>query len=173
MDKPRTANQVRFNRSVRKLVHAEIRQFRNYCAKTTRHANGEKRSMEFHLGMHYEVFYATKEILSINLTMESFTGYLNSDWYPIPLNYDLKAGKSLSIAQLFKPRSKYLKSIAAYCVEHFKKYGLNCGGGGIGADQWMLDGTKPKASNYSSWNLARTGLQINFGEYQVGPGCLG
>lgn len=173
IDKPRTANQRKFNRFVRNLVYTDIRQFKNYCTKTRRYANGKKRNMDYRLGMNYEVFYATKEILSINLTMDSFTGYLNSDWYPIPLNYDLKGGKPLSLAHLFKRRSKYLGSIAAYCVEHFKEHGLNCGGTGIGSEQWMREGTKPQANNYSSWNVARNGLQINFGEYQVGPGCLG
>jgi hypothetical protein len=119
------------------------------------------------------VFFATAEIVSIKLTLESFTGYLNSDWFPIPINYDLKTGKPLVLADIFKPKSKFLKVIADYCVREFMERGLNCGGGGLGAEPWMREGTQPKTDNYASWNLTRHGLQLNFGEYQVGPGCLG
>jgi uncharacterized protein DUF3298 len=53
------------------------------------------------------------------------------------------------------------------------KRGLNCGGGGVSNEQWMREGAKPKADNYAGWNLTRNGIQITFGEYQVGSGCLG
>lgn len=171
--KPRTRNQRRFNTYVRRLIENDIKAFRAYCAKSNKHRDGTKRRMEYHLGMNYEVFFATTEVLSINLTLESFTGYLNSDWFPIPLNYDLKAGKALVLADIFKRRSKFLKVIADYSVDEFTRRGLNCGGGGVSNEQWMREGTKPKADNYANWSLTRSGIQITFGEYQVGPGCLG
>ena len=170
---PRTPNQQRFNKYVRKLIKTDVKAFRAHCAQNNKHRDGTKRSMEYHLGINYEVFFATTEVLSIKITLESFTGYLNSDWVPIPLNYDLKAGRPLMLADIFKRRSNFLKSISAYSVTEFQKRGLNCGGGGISSEQWMREGTKPKADNYAGWNLSRKGLLITFGEYQVGPGCLG
>jgi len=170
---PSTRNHRWFNSHVRSLVENDIRLFRSYCAKNNKYHDGKRREMEYHFGLNYEVFFATAEMVSIKLTLESFTGYLNSDWYPIPVNYDLKTGKPLVLADMFKPKSKFLKVIADYCVREFMERGLNCGGGGVGSEPWMREGTQPKMDNYSSWNLTRHGLQINFGEYQVGPGCLG
>lgn len=170
---PLTRNQRRFNKYVRNLVETNIKQFKAFCAKNSKYRDGTKRSMEYHFGLNYEVFFATAEIVSIKLTLESFTGYLNSDWFPMPINYDLRAGTPLGLAHVFKPRSKFLKVIADYSVEEFMKRGLNCGGGGVSNEQWMRAGTKPKSENYACWNAARSGLQITFGEYQVGPGCVG
>ena len=170
---PSTRNHRRFNSHVRSLVEKDIRLFRAYCAKNNKYRNGKRREMEYHFGLDYEVFFVTAEIVSIKLTLESFTGYLNSDWFPIPINYDLKTGKPLVLADIFKPKSKFLKVIADYCVTEFMERGLNCGGGGVGSEPWMREGTEPKTDNYASWNLTRHGLQLNFGEYQVGPGCLG
>jgi hypothetical protein len=174
IDNPRTRQELRFNSYVRNVIQRNIKDFKQFCSKNRKYPNGEKRDMEYYLGTTYEVFYATPELLSINLTMESFTGYLNADWYPVPLNYDLKAGTPLrNLASLFKPRSKYLESIATYCVDELMRRGLNCGGGGVGNEQELRKGAKPTAANYSGWNLTRNGVQINFGEYQIGPGCLG
>lgn len=170
---PRTGNQRRFNRYVRRLIETNVNAFRVYCAKNNKQRDGTRRRMEYHLGINYEVFFATTEVLSIKLTLESFTGYLNSDWVPIPINYDLKAGKPLVLRNIFKRRSNFLKVIAAYSVDEFMKRGLNCGGRGVTDEQWMREGAKPKADNYSGWNLARNGILITFGEYQVGAGCLG
>lgn len=170
---PRTRNQRRFNRYVRRLIETNVKAFRVYCAENNRARDGTRRRMEYHLGINYEVFFATTEVLSIKLTLESFTGYLNSDWVPITLNYDLKAGKPLVLGNIFKRRSNFLKVIAAYSVDEFMKRGLNCGGGGVADEQWMRKGARPKADNYSGWNLTRNGILITFGEYQVGAGCLG
>lgn len=173
IEKPRTSNQRKFNRYVQRLIKTDIKTFRRYCAKNNKHRDGTKRRIEYHLGMAYKPLFATPETLSIDLTIESFTGYLNSDWFPIPINYNLKSGKPLALADIFQRRSKFLEVISTYCMEEFVQRGLNCGGEGVSNEQWMRDGAKPNANNYEGWNLTRNGLQITFGEYQVGPGCLG
>jgi len=174
IESPRTARERKFNLYVRKLIVNELNDFKAFCSKNRKYADGRERLMEYHMGTNYDVMYATPELLSINLTMESFTGYLNSDWYPISLNYDLKSGRPLKdLAALFKPRSTFLKAIASYCIDELMRRGLNCGSGGVGDEQWLRRGAEPKAENYRAWNLTRDGVQINFGEYQIGPGCLG
>lgn len=174
IDSPRTRQERKFNLYVRKLIESDVKDFKAFCLKNRKYPDGRERRMDYHMGTSYDVLYATPEFLSIDLTMESFTGYVNSDWFPVPLNYDLKAGQPLkNLAALFKPKSKFLKTIATYCVDELIKRGLNCGGGGVGNEQGLRRGAEPKAENYSGWNLTRDGVQINFGEYQIGPGCLG
>lgn len=174
IDGPRTPRERKFNLYVRNLIERDVKDFKAFCRKNRNYPDGSGRRGDYHMGARYDVLYATPELLSIDLTMESFTGYVNSDWFPVPLNYDLKAGRPLKhLADLFEPKSKFLESIAAYCVDELMRRGLNCGSGGVGDEQWLRRGAEPKAENYSAWNLTRDGVQITFGEYQVGPGCLG
>ncbi|HKO96027.1 MAG TPA: DUF3298 domain-containing protein [Pyrinomonadaceae bacterium] len=174
IDGPSTPQERNFNSYVQRMVENDVKEFKRFCSRNTKYPNGRARDMEYHMGTRYEVLYSMPRLLSINLKRETFTGYLNSDWYPIPLNYDLKAGRPLkNLAALFKPQSKFLKTIADYCVDELMRVGLSCGGGGVGGEQWLRRGAEPKADNYGGWNLTRNGLQINFGEYQIGPGCLG
>ena len=127
IDKPRTSNQHRFNRYVRRVIESDVRAFKRYCVNNHRKRDGTKREMQYHLGIDYKVLFATPDVLSINLTIESFTGYLNSDWLSTPFNYDLKAGRPLALADIFKRRSKFLQVLATYCVDEFMRRGLNCG----------------------------------------------
>ena len=174
IDSPRKPQERRFNLYVRRMIENDVKDFKEFCSKNRKYPDGNERRGDYHMGTSYNVLYATPELLSIDLTMESFTGYLNSDWFPLPLNYDLKAGRPLrDLSALFKPKSSFLKVIATYCVDELMRRGLNCGGGGVGDEQWLRRGAEPKAENYSGWNLTRDGVQINFGEYQIGPGCLG
>jgi Deacetylase PdaC/Protein of unknown function (DUF3298) len=174
IDSPRRLQERKFNLYVRKLIENYVKDFKSFCLKNRKFPNGKDRDMEYHMGTSYEVLYATPELLSINLTMESYTGYLNSDWYPISLNYDLKEGRPIKdLAELFRPKSNFLEAIASYSIDELMKRGLNCGGGGVGDEGWLRRGAEPKADNYREWSLTRGGVQINFGEYQIGPGCLG
>jgi hypothetical protein len=171
---PRRPQERKFNSYVRRLIANDVKDFKEFCLKNRKYPNGGKRRIDYYLGAHFEILYATSELLSIKLTIESYTGYLNSDWFPLPLNYNLKDGRPIkNLSELFKPKSKYLESISNYCVSELVKRGLNCGGGGIGNEEWLRRGTEPKIENYRGWNLTKDGIQITFGEYQVGPGCLG
>ncbi|HYP54204.1 MAG TPA: RsiV family protein [Pyrinomonadaceae bacterium] len=81
--------------------------------------------------------------------------------------------QSLTLADLFEPRAKFLQSIAAYCVGKFEREGLSCGPDGFIDREWLAKGPAPTKDNYASWALTREGLRVTFGEYQIGPGCLG
>ena len=173
---PKTRQERGFNLYVEKLVTDDVKSFRAYCSKDKAYSGDTRQRGDYHFNLSYEVLYSMPELLSVNLTEESYTGYLNSDWFPVAVNYDLKAGKPLALADLFKPKSKFLEAIASYCVTELERVGLDCGGKGGDhvIDEGMLrKGTLPKAENYVTWNLTRAGIQITFGEYQIGPGCVG
>jgi hypothetical protein len=174
INNPRARNERKFNVYVRTLIENEIKNFMAFCSKNRSHPNGRKRRMAYYLGTRFEALYATREVLSINLTMESFTGYVNADLLTVPLNYDLRTGTPLKgLASLFRPKSNFLESIASYCVAELTRRGTSCGGGGVGDMELLRTGTAATAKNYRGWNLTHEGVRITFGEYQVGPGCLG
>jgi hypothetical protein len=147
-----------------------------------KHPNGKRRTGDYFLGVEYDILHATIDVISVRLTFRSFTGYLNEDYSTIAINYDLTKGRDLDIADLFTPRSAYLKELAAACVELLERRDLTCSAGrSLTADgknpEWALNemhkGAAPDAGNYSNWNLTARGILVTFGEYQIGAGCLG
>jgi hypothetical protein len=87
------------------------------------------------------------------------------------LNYDLKNGKQLKLADLFKPGAKYLQTLSTYCIADLKKQSKDKGTE-LFEDQ-IKEGAGPTAKNYESWTITRRGLGINFDSYQVGPYAAG
>lgn len=82
-------------------------------------------------------------------------------------NYDLKAGRPInSLAELFKPKSNYLKAIASYCVRELTRCDVT------DRDEWFRKGTAPTSANYKMWSLTRDGVVITFQEYQIAPGVF-
>jgi hypothetical protein len=174
IEQPRTAGERGFNRLARALVERDLRDFRAHCAKERKRPDGTERKGYYSFEAEYEVFYAAGETLSVMLTQHFYTGYLNKDHFNVPLNYDLRRGRQLSLSDLFKPRAKFLEAIASHCLSEFEARGQHYGSGcGVGHDHQVREGAAPKAENYDGWALARNGLLIAFDEYQVGPGCAG
>ncbi len=40
-------------------------------------------------------------------------------------------------------------------------------------DEWIATGAGPKAENFDSWNITKTGILINFDPYQVAAYAAG
>ena len=87
------------------------------------------------------------------------------------LNYDLKSGKKLALADLFKDKSKYLSVIASYCQKELKDRAKK-------PEAMILmelidSGAGPRADNYRAWNITKKGLWITFDPYQVAAYAAG
>lgn len=112
----------------------------------------------------YEILEADPSLISIKFNVIWYgAGAAHPNTYSITLNYDLKGGRVLTLANLFKPGAKYLDLLADYATKTL-------------TDAGKLDfpeGAQPKAENYQSWNITKDGLQINFDDYQVTPHAVG
>lgn len=171
---PRTWQQRQFNQLIKNRIRSELKGFKSFCSQNRKLPNGKVRTMPYSLGMSYNVAHANKKIISLEIRVESFTGYVNSDWGTIMVNYDLTTGKTIKLADLFASKAGYLKRISEESIAQLKKRTLSCGGGWDGTQMpEFQEGTRPKYENYSEWTLSQKGLGITFGEYQIGPGCLG
>ncbi len=125
-----------------------------------------------------------KSALKNNLYIDFSTSFLQSGKYPIisirfniqgdiigqahgfhkhvTLNFDLKNGEELSLSDLFKENSDYLKIIADYTNGVLSK--------APAANKELIDnGTKPTEDNFLRWNVKPNGLLFTFEEYQVAP----
>lgn len=76
------------------------------------------------------------------------------------INFDLRTGRALRLADLFRPRAPYLREIARHAIAALIE------GGAIDND-WVRRGAAPQAENYENWNLTPGGLLITFDPYQV------
>lgn len=122
------------------------------------------------LGIGYEIALAQDDLVSVRFDVGSYyQGAAHPNSYTQVVNYDLKNGKPIKLADLFQPGAKYLQAISAFCIAELKK---QSGEKGLLEDQ-IKEGAAPTAKNYRSWTISKKGLGINFDAYQVGPYAAG
>jgi hypothetical protein len=127
-------------------------------------------SMGSDLNVSYDVALAQDDLISVAFSVGSYyQGAAHPNTMSEVVNYDLKNGKQLKLADLFKPGAKYLQAIANYCIADLKKQAKDKGL----LDEEIQNGAAANAKNYQSWTITRKGLGINFDAYQVGPYAAG
>ncbi|MBS1808220.1 MAG: DUF3298 domain-containing protein [Acidobacteria bacterium] len=182
-----THHEKRFNQYVKALVAKEIRGFEAFCRQAKRE---RKKKPSFHLGLTYTTEIASNKRLCLDLRWESYTGYLNSDWYTTTINFDLEKGRELKLADLFKPKSNYLETLSKVGLNILRKTCVNCDCAGgkrpgqplaegfenpveIGMHKTLQEAVAPKMANFVLWGLTSKGIAITFDEYEIAPGCAG
>lgn len=165
-------NVEKFNQYARGLVIKEVSEFRKAMAAETDEEIPSETGSDLSIG--YTVTIAKDDFISIDFASGSYyRGAAHPNSHSQVVNFDLKNGKLLRLADLFKPGSKYLQTIAAYCINDLKKQSK-----AKGADSMMDNGTIESGAaadpkNYQSWTITRKGLGINFDSYQVAPYAAG
>jgi hypothetical protein len=157
-----------FNEAARSLAAKEAADFRKGVADYMADYKGKlPRNLASYLDLGYYVDYADDQLVSVGFTEDSFyAGAAHPNHATVVLNYDLKAGRALRLADLFRPGSRYLKVISDYCIKELK-------GGEDLADDLIDEGASAKPENYRNWLVKRQGLEITFDPYQVGPYVAG
>lgn len=102
------------------------------------------------MGILYEVFLASSDLISIRLTID--INYVNTPpiLKDLAVNYDRRTGKMLQFADLFAPNSSFLPKLSTLCKS------LATGSG------YTFPDISAKPENFSSWNVNRRGVLINF-----------
>jgi len=164
-------NFEKFNQVTRASVTKEVTEFRKEM--TPKEGEEEPRpegSMGSSLNVSYNVALAQDDLMSVEFEIGSYyQGAAHPNSYKEVLNYDLKNGKLLKLADLFKPEAKFIQAIANYCIADLKKQGKDKGL----LDEEIEKGAAANPKNYQSWSIMRRGLGINFDSYQVGPYAAG
>lgn len=162
-------NFEKFNQLVRAAVTKKVAAFKKDMAPEEGEEPRPEGSMGSDLNVSYEVALAQDDLISVEFSIGSYyQGAAHPNTFSEVVNYDLKNGKELKLADLFKPGAKYLQALANYCIADLKKQ----------KDRGLLDeeiekGASANAKNYQSWTITRKGLGINFDAYQVGPYAAG
>jgi hypothetical protein len=165
-------NFEKFNQLVRALVTKKVAEFKKDVQPKEGEEPPPQGSMGSDIGIGYEVAMARDDLISVEFDVGSYyQGAAHPNTYTETVNYDLKNGKPLNLSELFKPGTKYLQTLAQYCIADLKKQSK--AKDDMLPDDEIQSGAGPSAKNYRSWKITRKGLGINFDSYQVGPYAAG
>ena len=169
-------NFEKFNQTARGLVVTKVSEFRKQMVPTEQDetpAESSTESMGSDLGVGYTIALARDDLISIEFSVGSYySGAAHPNSHSEVVNFDLKNGKVIKLADLFKPGAKFLQTISTYSIQDLKKQAKNSSNSMLD-DDWIQRGAGPDAANYKSWTIGRKGLGINFDSYQVGPYAAG
>ena len=166
-------NLEKFNQLVRGDMMKRVAEFKKQMAPDEDEDPRPQGSMGSDLGIAYDVALAQDDLVSVKFDVGSYyQGAAHPNSYSEVVNYDLKNGKQLKLGDLFKPGSKFLQAISAYCIADLKKQQAGDKGKAL-TDSEIEGGAGPVAKNFQSWKITKKGLGINFDAYQVGPYAAG
>jgi hypothetical protein len=165
-------NLEKFNQLARVVVVKSVAGFKKDMAPEEGDEPRPEGSMGSDLGIGYTIHLAQDDLVSLQFDIGSYyQGAAHPNSYTETLNYDLKNGKQLKLADLFKPGSKYLQALSTYCNADLKKQWKEKNAELV--EDMLKDGTAPTAKNYESWTITKRGIGINFDSYQVAPYAAG
>lgn len=161
---------IKFNQKAKSMVMKIVAEFRkDMMAQTaedlkwSRERGGSNTSE-----VGYNIEYADDNLISVWFSHGFYTGGAHPNSYSFTLNFDLKTGKQLTLADLFKPGSKYLKTISDFCINDLKEDMSD-----MSDDDWIKTGAGPDLKNYGSWSITKKGILITFDSYQVAAYAAG
>jgi hypothetical protein len=169
------ANVSGFNQLVRERVAQITAPFKKeMLAQSAEDLKTLPAGMNNYIDISYDIEYADDDLISVSFLADTFAGGAHPNQNYFTITYDLKDGRELKLADLFKPGAKYLERISAYATKDLqsRKVPDSNENAGLAQDIWE-DGAKPKPENYARWNITRKGLIFTFDPYQVGAYAFG
>jgi uncharacterized protein YecT (DUF1311 family) len=153
-------------RALAAVVNAEIEDFRN--AYRSLLADGGDQGPAWELGIDYDQLYVAPRFWAIGLSSYSYTGGAHGGVQHLPVVIDRTSGKPVPPDGLFRRGSAWLEPLSDYCYRALSGREPFTSG-----DEWLQQGTAPKADNYRKLLPLADGLQVIFEQYQVGPYAIG
>jgi len=167
-------NLEKFNQAARALVTKQVNAFRAQMTESAAEETPVESETGSDLGAGYTIALAQDELISVQFDIGGYSaGAAHPNSYSDVINFDLRNGKQLKLADLFKPGAKYLQTLSAYCIQDLKKQSKAKGEDGMLDNDWVQRGAAAEANNFRSWTITKNGIGINFDSYQVAPYAAG
>ena len=173
-------NYDKFNQTVRNLISRKVSDFKKEMTPSAEDelAPEENPVIDESLGsditINYVLALAKDDLIAIQFTVSSYSaGAAHPNSYTEVVNFDLKNGKLLKLADLFLPGSKYLQTLSNFCIQELKKQAKSQGDYAAMDDDWIKRGAGAELTNYDNWTISRKGLGITFDPYQVAAYAAG
>lgn len=163
----------KFNAEARAYAAREVDKFRRDIAgrddgALRRSGMGDDLAVDYSLGL------ATDDLVSVQFRLGSYyAGTAHPNHHTAVINFDLQRGRTLMLADLFKPSAAYLRALSDYCIKELERRGKSDGSDSMLTDEWVAEGAAPAPENYQSWLITREGLEITFDPYRVAPYAAG
>ena len=170
-----SASVEKFNKEVSSFVTAEINEWKSTAGRDPGEEDAGLGTVDDDLAIRYDVMLATDDLASIAFYVSVYNhGAAHPNSYSNGINYDLKNGHSLKLADLFQSNANYLETISAYAISDLKRRSQQAKPDeAVLDDRDIEDGASAREDNYRSWNITQKGLLITFDAYQVGPYAAG
>jgi len=173
-------NYDKFNQTVRNLIGRKVSDFKKEMAPSADDelAPEENPVIDESLGsditVNYVLALAKDDLIAVQFTVSSYSaGAAHPNSYTEVVNFDLKNGKLLKLADLFLPGSKYLQTVSNFCIQELKKQAKAQGDYAAMDDDWIKRGAGAELTNYDNWTITKKGLGITFDPYQVAAYAAG
>lgn len=151
-----------FNKAAEAFATGEVQHFKDGVLSTP--ADPNFKDLSSAIDINFSQTNETNGILSVLFKVYFYAaGAAHPGHYSSAINYDLRQGKVIALADLFKPGTAYLDFLSTTCITDLKSRDVLA---------WE-DGALPKEENYKIWNITPDGLLITFDEYQVTPYAMG
>lgn len=160
-----------FNREARAMIAKGVAAFKSAETATEPDPGAEPpaETSDSSQDIWYDFRYATDDLISVEFSESTYSrGAAHPNQITSVLNYDVKNGKKLALADLFNSKSNYLSVISAYCIKELKQKDKENEVGDM-----IQSGASARADNYKAWTITKKGLWIIFDPYQVGPYAAG
>jgi len=157
-----------FNREARSSMQKDVAAFKSSEQVREGDQPGDlpAETQNSSLNAGYDFRYATDDLISVEFAEATYSrGAAHGNLITEVLNYDVKNGKKLALADLFTPKSKYLTTIANYCMKELRERAKS-------EDSMIFpdsieNGAGPHADNYRAVAITKNGLWITYDPYQV------
>lgn len=163
-----------FNREARTLMQKDVAAFKSSEEPSEEDRNSEQSSETntSTLNAGYDFRYATNDLISVEFGEGTYSrGAAHGNLLTQVLNYDVRNGKKLALADLFVPKSKYLTAISDYCIKELKQRAKK--DDSMIFEDSLETGAGPQADNYRAWAITKKGLWVTFDPYQVAAYAAG
>jgi Protein of unknown function (DUF3298)/Deacetylase PdaC len=165
----------KFNREARSLITKDVAAFKTAETVSETDPGNETpaENADSSMDVGYEIRYATDDLISVEFTEDDYErGAAHGNIVTTVLNYDVKNGKKLALADLFNAKANYLSAISTYCIKELQDRLKKDKDSMLDADM-MKSGTSARADNYKAWAITKKGLWITFDPYQVAAFAAG
>ena len=164
-----------FNREARSLIAKDVAAFKTAetVEETDTGSETPAETLDSTLDISFEIRCATDDLISVEFTEGEYSrGAAHGNSTTTVLNYDVKKGKKLALADLFNPKSNFLSRISTYCIKELRERAKKDKDAMLD-EETMKSGASPRADNYRACAITRKGLWITFDPYQVAPYAAG
>ena len=164
-----TAGAEAASRAVAEWVAEQVEAFRGEYLRFLAESGGVHLGPPWALDIGFEARDAAPRLWTVDLTTYRYTGGAHGGQERTALVLERASGRRVPPEGLFRPGSAWLERLAEHCREALRGREAFAGGD----EDWLARGTAPEAENYQVLLPIAEGLEVVFGQYQIGPYVIG